>query len=62
METISKNVLLQSLESMPENIDVEQVIERIILLSKIERGQRQIENGEYHTNEEVMERYKKWLE
>jgi|GEM_PF-5851656 len=62
METIPKNVLLESLKSMPENVEVEQVIEQILLLSKIERSRRQINNGEFFTNEEVKESYKKWLE
>jgi hypothetical protein len=32
METIPKNVLLESLESMPDQVEVEQIIEQIILL------------------------------
>jgi hypothetical protein len=62
METIPKNLLINSLESMPEQVEVEHVIEQIILLSKIERSRKQIDNGEFSTNEEVRESYKKWLE
>ncbi|WP_031527605.1 hypothetical protein [Dyadobacter crusticola] len=62
METIPKEILLNSLETMPDQIEVEQVIEQIILLSKIERSGRQIENGESYTHEEVKDSYKKWLE
>jgi anti-sigma28 factor (negative regulator of flagellin synthesis) len=62
METIPKNLLINSLESMPDQLEVEQVIEQIILLSKIERSRRQIDNGEFSTNEEVKESYKRWIE
>ena len=62
METIPKNVLMDSLQNMPDQVDVEQVIEQIILLSKIERSKRQIENGESYTHQEVKESYRKWLE
>ncbi|MCF0052344.1 hypothetical protein LXM25_19910 [Dyadobacter sp. LJ53] len=62
METIPKNVLMESLENLPDQIEVEQVIEQIILLSKIERSRRQIDNGDFSSHEEVKESYKKWLE
>lgn len=62
METIPKNVLLESLESMPDQVEAEQIIEQIILLSKVERSRRQIKNGDFQSNEEVMKSYKKWLE
>jgi anti-sigma28 factor (negative regulator of flagellin synthesis) len=62
METIPKNVLIDSLENLPDQIEVEQVIEQIILLSKIERSRRQIDNGDYFNHEDVKESYKKWLE
>ena len=35
METIPKKILIDSLETMPDHIEVEQVIEQIILLSKL---------------------------
>ena len=62
METIPKNILIESLEGMPDNLEVEQVIEQIILLSKIERSRKQLDNGAFHTHEEVKSAYKKWLE
>ena len=62
METIPKSLLINSLESMPEEVEVEQIIEQIILLSKIERSRRQIDNGEFYTNDQVKNSYKKWLE
>ena len=62
METIPKNLLIDSIEAMPDHIEVEQVIEQIILLSKIERSRRQIENGEFSSHDAVKESYKKWLE
>lgn len=53
---------MDSLENFPDQIEVEQVIEQIILLSKIERSRRQIDSGEFFSNDEVKDSYKKWLE
>jgi len=62
METIPKSLLIDSLETMPDQLEVEEVIEQIILLSKVERAKRQIDNGEFYTHEEMKETYRKWLE
>lgn len=62
METISKNVLIESLKVMPENLEVEEVIEHVILLAKIEKSKRQISMGVYVSQEEVKNSYKKWLD
>lgn len=62
METIAKSLLIDSIEKMPDRVEVDEVIEQIILLSKIERARRQLDNGESSTHEQVMESYKKWLE
>lgn len=62
METIPKNILIESLEGMPDNLEVEQVIEQVILLSKIERSRRQIDSGDFQNHDDVKNAYKKWLE
>jgi hypothetical protein len=62
METISKTMLIDSLSSMPEQVDVEAVIEQIILISKVERARQQIVDGQFSSHEAVKDRYMKWLE
>ncbi len=53
---------MDSLKNLPDEIEVEQAIEQIILLAKIERSRKQIDNGESYTHEEVKRAYNKWLE
>ncbi len=60
MDTISKNSLLETLETLPEEVEVDDVIERVILLSKITRARRQIDRGEFHTMDEMKELVKSW--
>jgi hypothetical protein len=59
-ETISKNSLLETINGLPEEAEVDDVIERIILLSKITRAQRQIERGEVYSMQEMQELVKVW--
>jgi hypothetical protein len=60
VETISKNSLLETINGLPEEAEVDDVIERIILLSKITRAQRQIERGEVYSMQEMQELVKVW--
>jgi len=43
---ISKTQLKETLEQFPEKFTLDELIDKIILLDKIERGNQQSENGE----------------
>ncbi len=59
-ETISKSSLLETINNLPEEAEVDDVIERIILLSKITRAKKQIERGEFYSMQEMIELVKTW--
>ncbi len=59
--TISKKNFLKSMDSLPEEISVDQLIDRILLLQKIEQGIRDGEEGNVISEEEMMYKMKKWL-
>jgi hypothetical protein len=61
MEMLKKSQIIDMLQSLPDEVEMEDVIERIILLFKIQRARRQIDNGQFYTNDEVKAQYKKWL-
>lgn len=60
---LTKEKIIESIRAMPEdkfnNIDV--LLERIVLLEKIESGSTDIENGDMHTNEEMNQITDSWL-
>lgn len=58
---IHKNTLLQGLATMPDNIDCEELIEKIILLDKIERAADEINSGKGLSAAEVKIQLAKWL-
>lgn len=60
METIKKSMILDSMENLPEQVDVDDVIERIILISKVERARRQAEEGMVYSMYEVKEMREQW--
>ena len=59
MET--KQQILKAIEDLPDDASVEDALDRIYLLYKIERGLGQADRGELITQEEARQRMAKWL-
>jgi len=57
----SKQQVLKVIEDLPDDAGVEEALDRLYLLYKVERGLRQADRGELLTQEEVRERMAKWL-
>ena len=61
---ISKKQVIESIQAMPEDesVDVDVLLERIMLLNKIEAGEKNISEGKTYTTEEAKEKLSKWLQ
>jgi len=57
----AKQQVLKVIEDLPDDAGVEEALDRLYLLYKVERGLRQADRGELLTQEEVRERMGKWL-
>ena len=53
----SKERIIHALDDLPEDATVEQAIERLYFLAKIEKGVSQLDNGEAIDHEEVKRRF-----
>ena len=58
---LTKAKIKKSIDSLPDNLTVDQVIDRIILLDKIEQGLKDVEEGKVFTTEEAKVKLNKWL-
>jgi hypothetical protein len=58
---LTKQKIIKSIESMPDNFSIDEVIDRIVLLQKIEIGLEQSEKEETYSNSEAKKKLKKWL-
>jgi hypothetical protein len=54
--------VLRAVETMPSDITFEEVLERISMLQKIERGWQQIAAGEGIPHDEAKRQMKRWHE
>jgi len=58
---VQKRVIQQVVAELPEQVDVDALIERLHLLDKIEAGEQQLERGEGITHAAAKERLAQWL-
>ena len=57
----TKERLLQAVQDLPDDASIEDAMERLLLLAKIDRGIAQADSGEVLTHGQVKERMSKWL-
>ncbi len=60
---ITKEKIIESIKAMPEEKfeDIDVLLERIVLLEKIETGLKDVENGNTHSNEEMNQIIESWF-
>ena len=58
---ITKEKLIQVINKMPDKINIDDIIEEFVLLSKIEHGLADVEAGRVFSDKQVAEKMGKWL-
>ena len=58
---ITKTQLINSLNKLPENLTVDQVIDHIIFVDKVQKGLDDVAQGRVNTKNEARDKLKKWL-
>jgi hypothetical protein len=58
---LTKEKIKKSIDSLPDDLTIDQVIDRIIMLDKIEQGLKDVEEGNVYTSDEVKAKLGKWL-
>jgi len=61
---ISKKQVIESINAMPEEefTDIDVLLERIMMLEKIEKAEKNIAEGKVYTTEEAKQHLSKWLQ
>ena len=58
---IIKKQLKETLDLFPEKFTLDELLDKVVLLDKIERGNQQSEKGETITEDELDNKMKKWF-
>lgn len=57
-----KEKVIKAVEELPDDASVEDAMEKLFFLAKIERGIQQADSGQTIPHDEVRRRVSKWLE
>lgn len=58
---LTKEAVIKSMNDLPDKFSIDDLLERLIILQKIEIGLGQSKNGQTFSTEEVKEKLKEWL-
>lgn len=59
---LTKTILKEAIDKFPENFTIDELIDKLILIEKIERGNLQSERGEIIAEEDLDKEIEKWFE
>jgi predicted transcriptional regulator len=57
----AKEKIIEAVEDLPDDASIEDAMERLLFLAKVERGLRQADAGKTISHMEVRERMAEWL-
>lgn len=56
-----KSTVIDSISKLPDEFSIEEIIERLIVIEKIEKGRQDVKDGKVNTEEQAKEKLGKWL-
>ena len=59
---LTKEKVKKTIDRLPDSFTVDQVIEELVVLDKIEKGLKEVEEGKVNSTQQVKDRLEKWLE
>lgn len=57
---LTKEKVLLSLQDMPEHFSLDELMERLLIIEKVERGLKQVAQGETYSTEQARQMLKQW--
>jgi hypothetical protein len=58
---ITKTQILSTLDKLPENLTIDQLIDHLIFIEKVQKGMDDSVKGKVNSKKEAKEKLKKWL-
>ena len=58
---LTKTQIIDSLSNLPENVTIDQVIDHLVVVDKIQKGLEDSANGRVYNKDQAKSKLKKWL-
>lgn len=56
-----KSTVIESISGLPDEFSIDEIIERLIIIEKIDKGRQQVKDGKINTEEQAKEKLSKWV-
>jgi hypothetical protein len=56
-----KTTVIESINKLPDEFSIDEIIERLIIIEKIEKGRQDVKDGKTNTEEQAKAKLSKWL-
>lgn len=56
-----KSIVIESINKLPDEFSIDEIIERLIIIEKIEKGQQEVKDGKTNTEDQAKAKLSKWL-
>lgn len=56
-----KSTVIESINKLPDEFSIDEIIERLIVIEKIEKGRQEVRDGKVNTEEQAKAKLNKWL-
>ena len=57
----TKETAIDFIKNLPEDLSIEEIAYKLYINEKLNKAQKQMENGNFVSHEDAKERMKKWL-
>ena len=58
---LTKEKVKKTIDRLPDSFTVDQVVEELVVLDKIEKGLKEVEEGKVYSTQQLKDQLKKWL-
>jgi len=58
---LTKEKVKKTIDRLPDSFTVDQVVEELVVLDKIEKGLKEVEEGKVYSTQQVKDQLQKWL-
>ena len=58
---LTKERIKKTIDSLPDTFTIEEVIEELVVINKIEQGLQDVEDGNVYSTDEIRKKLNKWL-
>jgi predicted transcriptional regulator len=60
-DKMRKSTVIESINKLPDEFSIDEIIERLIIIEKIEKGRQEVKEGKVNTEEQAKAKLSRWL-